>query len=160
MIPLIPCWRKTVSMSAKLLLFHGFPGQVWLSLHVMDRIHFGVLVGLVEFDAAGHAGEILGRRKSVTDGLRVFAAAAHHVCDQHDLVEGMSVEVGRIGVVFGLECLDKFFDDVALVCRVELNYAYIADRRLAGLLLESERQPNRAELDGLAAAALDDAGLR
>src|SRR5713101_126040 len=103
MTPLIPCWRMTDSMSARLILFHGLPGQVCLSLHVVNRIHLGVLVSLVEFDAAGHAGEALCRSKTVADGLGVLGAAAHHVCDQHDLVVGMSVEVGRIRVVFGFE---------------------------------------------------------
>src|SRR5207253_4740041 len=50
--------------------------------------------------------------------------------------------------------------DLALVGGVELNDTDIADRSLAGLLLESERQPNGAELDGLSAAALGHAGLR
>src|SRR5450631_3650132 len=147
----------TVSMSARLALFHGFPGQVWLSLHVVDRIHFGVLVGFVEFDTARHAGETLCSSKTVSDGLGVLGTAAHHVCDQHDLVIGMSVEVRRIRVIFGFERLNELANDITLVGRIELNNADIAQRGLSGLLLKTEGQPNSTELYGLAAAALDDA---
>src|SRR6185369_9794755 len=96
---------------------------------------------------------------TVTDGLCVLTASAHDVCDQHDLIVGMSVEVGRFGVVFGFERIDELANNIALIGRVKLNDADIADSRLAGLLLEAEGKPYRAELYGLAAAAFDDAGL-
>src|SRR5450631_3173975 len=144
----------TVSMSARLALFHGFPGQVCLSLHVVDRIHFGVLVGFVEFDTARHAGETLCSSKAVPDGLGILSAAAHHVCDQHDLVIGMSVEVRRICVIFDFECLNELTNDITLVGRIELNNADIAQGSLSGLLLKTEGQPNRTELYGLAATTL------
>ena len=63
-------------------------------------------------------------------------------------------------VVFGFEGRDEILRHVALVGRIELDDADVAERRLAGLLLEAERQPDRAELDGIAAAALGDSGLR
>jgi len=48
----------------------------------------------------------------------------------------------------------------ALVGGIELNDADVANRRLAGLLLEAEGQPYGAELDRLAVTALGDACLR
>ena len=59
-----------------------------------------------------------------------------------------------------LKAATKFLHHVALVGRIELHDAHVAERRLAGLLLEAERQPDRADLDRAAAAAFDDAGLR
>ena len=52
-------------------------------LHVVDGVHLDVLIGLVELDAAGHAGKTLCGRHAVADRLRVLAAAAHHVGNHH-----------------------------------------------------------------------------
>ena len=85
--------------------------------------------------------------KRVADRLRVLGAALHHVGDQHDLVVGVRVDVRRVGVVLGLEGRDEVLHHLALVGRVELHDAHIAERGLAGLLLEAEGQPDGADLD-------------
>src|SRR5215475_213079 len=71
----------------------------------------------------------------------------------------MGVEMGRILAEPGLERLDETAHEVALIGWIELDDADVAQRRLAGLLLESEWQPDGAELDGLPAASLGDARL-
>jgi hypothetical protein len=48
----------------------------------VDRVHLGVLVGLVELDAAGDADDALGRRETVADRLGVGGAAPDDVGDQ------------------------------------------------------------------------------
>ena len=57
----------------------------------MDRVHLDVLIRLVELDAAGHAGKILCGRHDVADRLRVLAAAANHVGDDANLIEGVRI---------------------------------------------------------------------
>src|SRR5580700_5386877 len=137
--PFIPCWRMMVSMFAGLIPLQCGPGQVWIRLHVMDRIHFDVLIVLVEFDTAGHAGEVLCRGETIADGLGIRGATPHHVGNQHDLVEGMGVEVRRILVVLVLEGVYEIAHDVALVGGVELDNTNVAQRSFARLLLESKR---------------------
>src|SRR5215831_4732473 len=66
------------------------PRQMRQRLHIVNRIHLGVLVALVEFDAAGHTGKVLRRGHDIADRLRVLAAAANDVSDHEDLIEGVS----------------------------------------------------------------------
>jgi hypothetical protein len=66
----------------------------------------------------------------------------------------------RVRIVLRLEGGDEVAHRRALVGRIELDDPDIAEGRLAGLLLEAEGQPDGAELDRLAAAALGDARLR
>ena len=119
-----------------------------------------VLVGLVELDAAGHAQETPGRGQSVADRLRVLGTALHRIGDQRDLIIGMRMQVRRVLFVFRLERRDEILHLRTLIGRIELHDPDIAERRLAGLLLEAEWQPDGAELDRRPAAALGDAGLR
>ena len=65
-----------------------------------------------------------------------------------------------VWLYFALKVCDEVLHDLALVGRIELDDAHVAERGLAGLLLEAERQPDRAELDRLSAAALGHAGVR
>ena len=83
----------------------------------------------------------------------------NHVGDQQNLIKGMRIDMGRILVVFRFEGPNEALHHLTLVGRVELNDADIAERRFAGLLLESEWQPDGAELDRLSAAALRYASL-
>src|SRR5262249_8010354 len=136
------------------------PRQIRQRLHIVDRIHLDVLVGLVEFDAAGHTGKVLCRCHDIADRLRVLAAAAMEFGDARDLMEGVGIDVRWFLIVFGLEGANEVLPHVALVGRIELDDADVAERRLARLLLETEGQPDRAELDRLPAATLGDASLR
>src|SRR6185437_12853187 len=125
----------------------------------MDGIHLSVLVGFVELHAAGDAGIALGRGEAVANRLCVLAPALDHICDQHDLIVSMGIQVRRARIVFSLECSDEIFGDIASVSRIELDYADVAERRFAGLLFKSEGQPNRANLDRATAAAFGNTGL-
>ena len=71
----------------------------------------------------------------------------------------MRVDVRRLLIVFGFERANEALYDLALVGRIELHDADIAKRCFARLLLETERQPNRAELDRLSSPALRNASL-
>src|SRR5882757_9105382 len=93
----------TIVAVTSLVPLQGVPGQIRLGLHVVDGVHLGVLVVLVELDTAGDAGESLGGGQRVADRLRVLGAALYHIGDQHDLVVGMRRDVGRIRVELGLE---------------------------------------------------------
>jgi hypothetical protein len=72
----------------------------------------------------------------------------------------MGMQMRRFLTVFRLERVDEMADQRTLVGRIELHDANVADRGLAGFLLESERQPYRAELDRLTTPAFRHAGLR
>src|SRR5215469_4660613 len=158
-MPLIPCWRTTVSMYAGLIPLQRFPRQIGLGLHVMDRVHFDVLIGFVERDASCDPEKILGRGQPVADRLSTIRTALDHVGDQHDLVVGMSVEMCWVAIEFTFEPADKIAVQRPLIRRVELHDPNIANRGLAGLLFETKWQPDRAKLDRFAAAAFDNAGL-
>src|SRR5262245_62785319 len=71
----------------------------------------------------------------------------------------MRIDVRWLLIVFGFEGANEVPYDLALVGGIELHDADIAKRCLARLLLKTERQPDRAELDRLSSAALRDAGL-
>ncbi len=67
--------------------------------------------------------------------------------------------MGRILIVFCLERINEAAHKRTLIRGIELHDPDIAEGRLTGLLLETERQPNRAQLDRLTAAAFGYAGL-
>src|SRR6516164_8075043 len=159
-MPLIPCWRMMVSMAVRLIPLQGFPRQIRLGLHVMDGIHFDILVGLVELDASSHTGKILGCGEPIADRLRIFGASLYHIGNQDNLIVGVGVKMGGVAIELRFEVFDEIADDRSLIVRIELHDPDIADCRFAGFLLEPKWQPNRAQLDGFAAATFDDARLR
>ena len=114
----------------------------------MDGIHLGVLVGLVEFHATGDTDIVFGSGKAVSDRLGILATALDDVCDQHDLVISVGIQVRRISAVFCLERCAEVFDCIAGFGRIELHDADIAQSGLSSLLFEAEWQPDRADLDG------------
>src|SRR5215475_3620574 len=153
------CWM-TIAAVTRSVPLQGIPRQVRPGLHVVDRILPDVLVRLVELHAAGDADEVLRGGECVADWFCVRGAALHDVGDQHDLVVGMGIEVRRIGTKHGFEVPDEVANDFAFVRWIKLHDAYIASRRLACLLLEAEGEPDGAELDRRAIAALHNPGLR
>ena len=70
----------------------------------MDGVHADVLVVLVEFDAAGDAGEILRRRERIADRLGILAAAANDVCNQKNLIIRVRIEVRGSRLSVGSNC--------------------------------------------------------
>ena len=104
----------------------------------MDGIHLDVLIGLIEFDAAGHTGKVLCSGHDIANRLRVLAAAANDVSDDQDLIEGVGIDVRRFLIVFGLEGANEVLHHLAFVGRIELDDADVAECRLARLLLETE----------------------
>ena len=125
----------------------------------MDRIHFDILIALVELDASGYTRIVLGCGKSVPNRLRVFGAAFNDVSDQHNLIIGVGIKVRRVGIELCFEVLDEIAHDRALLGWIELNNPNIANRCFASFLFKAKRQPNGAQLDGFTATTFDNAGL-
>ena len=108
---------------------------------------------------AGHTGKVFCGGRDIADRLRVLGAAANDLGDDKYLIKGVRVDMRRLLTVLGLERADEVLDHLALVGRIELDDTDVAESCLARLLLKTERQPDRAELDRLPSPALRDAGL-
>jgi len=125
----------------------------------MDRIHFDILIALIELDASGHTRVVLGCGKPISDRLRILSTAFYDISDQHDLIIGVGIKVRRVAIELCFKIFDEIAHDRALFGWIELNDPNVANRCLASFLLEAKRQPNCTQLDCFTTATFNDGGL-